>query len=82
MKERQVSETEYTGIWRAKGIVDEAKTLDEMIEKLEEEAALLKRYRENGVKLTAPVEDDYAFLSTTNVAFAVEEGFDEEHYED
>lgn len=73
---------EYTTVWRAKGIADEAKTLDEMIERMEEELATLRRYRENGVKLSAPVEDDYAFLATTNVAFAVEEGFDEEEFEE
>lgn len=73
---------EYTGAWRAKGIADEAQSIDEMIKKLEEEVALLKRYRDNGVTLSAPVEDDFAFLTTTNVAFAVKEGFDLEEFED
>ena len=73
---------EYTAVWSGKGIADGTKSLDEMIEKLEEEAALLRKYRDNGVKLTAPVEYDSASLSTTNAAFAVEEGFDEEHFED
>ena len=72
--------TEY--ILRGKGLYDECETIDQMIGRHEMAMQDLRQLKEWGYRLTAPVEDDYAFLSTTNVAFAVEEGFDEEHFED
>ncbi len=82
MDEERLKEMDrYTAVWSAKGLADEARTLDEIIEKLLEEAETLKRWRKNGVKLSAPVEYDSAFLETTNVALAAEEGFDLEEFE-
>jgi len=49
-------------IIRAKEILDGAKTIDEMIEKVNAFAACLEVLKSAGYKLQDPVENDYAYL--------------------
>ncbi len=65
----------YEGVWRAKGIAEEAATMDELIQRLEEEAEQLREMKAAGVKLSRPVEDDYAFLTTEDAKVAKRYGF-------
>ena len=58
--------------WRAKWLADGAKTIEEMAEALESEAARLRELAAAGVELADEVEDDYASLTTTDADVAVE----------
>lgn len=47
---------------RAKWTIDDAKTIDEAIDKLNDFIAYLKSLKEEGWELRDPISDDYGFL--------------------
>lgn len=47
---------------RAKWTIDDAKTIDEAIEKLNDFIAYLRSLKEEGWELRDPISDDYGFL--------------------
>jgi hypothetical protein len=47
---------------RAKWSMDNAKTIDEAIEKLQEYIEYLRSLKSDGWELNDPIEDDYGFL--------------------
>ena len=47
---------------RAKWTIDDAKTIDEAVEKLNEFITYLKSLKEEGWELREPISDDYGFL--------------------
>ena len=58
-----VTETEEEHVCiRAKCTIDDAKTIDEAVEKLNEFIAYLKTLKEEGWELREPISDDYGFL--------------------
>ncbi len=62
--------------WRAKWLADGAKTIEQMAEALEAEAAHLRELAAAGVELADVVEDDYAFLTTTDPEVAAKYEFE------
>jgi hypothetical protein len=72
----------YSTIWRAKGLTDDAETLDDMIAALEAAIAELRTLRDAGVRLASSVEDDYAYLMTTDPGVAERYGFEEDVEDD
>lgn len=85
----------YQTIWRCKGLADDAMSLAEMIDSLESAIASLKAMEQAGVRLrlgsesvsindSVPVgvQDDYAFLETTDPAVAERFGFVLDEFED
>jgi hypothetical protein len=76
---KQVFET----TWRAEWLADDAQTIEEMAEALEAEAAHLRELAAAGVELADVVQDDYAFLTTTDPEVAAKYEFEPvEHEED
>ncbi len=65
----------YTGTWRAKGLADGAESIDQLIQGVEDELFQLRAMRIDGVGLAAPVEDDYATLTTDDPKVAERYGF-------
>jgi hypothetical protein len=72
----------YSTIWRGKGLTDDAETIDDMIAALEATIATLRAMRDAGVRLAGCVEDDYAYLITTDPAVAERYGFEEDVEDD
>jgi hypothetical protein len=68
--------------WRAKWLTDGAATIEQMAEALEAEAAHLRELAAAGVQLADVVEDDYAFLTTTNPDVAAKYEFEAIEEED
>jgi hypothetical protein len=62
--------------WRAKWLADGAKTMEQMAEALEAEATHLRELAAAGVELADVVEDDYAFLTTTDPEIAAKYRFE------
>jgi hypothetical protein len=62
--------------WRAKWLADGAKTVEQMAEALEAEAAHLRELATVGIELADVVEDDYAFLTTTDPEVAAKYEFE------
>ena len=60
----------FSTFWRAKGLTDDAETIDEMIADLEAAIVTLRELRDAAVHLAGPVEDDYAHFVTTNPSVA------------
>jgi hypothetical protein len=69
---RQVFET----TWRAKWLADGATTVEQMAGALEDEAARLRSLAAAGVELVDVIEDDYAFLTTTDPEIAAKYKFE------
>jgi hypothetical protein len=67
--------------WRAKWLADGAKTVEQMAEVLEAEATHLRELAAAGIELADVVEDDYAFLTTTDPAVAATYGFEPQEEE-
>jgi hypothetical protein len=65
----------YETIWRAKGTVDGATTVGEMVEKLVEAGQYLLELEAAGVTVDHEVTDDYAYLVTDDAAVAERFGF-------
>ncbi len=61
--------------WRAKWLADGAKTIEQMAKALEAEAAHLRELAAAGVELMDVVDDDYAFLTTTDSEVAAKYEF-------
>jgi hypothetical protein len=61
---------------RAKWLADGAKTIEQMAEALEAEATHLRELAAAGVELADVVEDDYAFLTTTDPEIAAKYKFE------
>ena len=72
----------YSTIWRAKGLTDDAETIDDMIAALEAAIVTLRALRDAGARLASAVEDDYAFLITTDPGVAEQFGFEEDVEDD
>jgi hypothetical protein len=68
--------------WHAKWLADGAKTIEQMAEALEAEAAHLRQLAAAGVELADVVEDDYAFLTTTDPAVAAKYEFEPQEEEE
>ena len=68
--------------WRAKWLADGAKTIEQMAEALEAEAAHLRELAAAGVELADVVEDDYAFLTTTDPEVAAKYEFEQVEQEE
>jgi hypothetical protein len=68
--------------WRAKWLADGAKTIEQMAEALEVEAAHLRELAAAGVELADVVEDDYAFLTTTDPEVATKYEFEQVEQEE
>ena len=75
--EEEAMEREYETIWRAKGIADGAQTVDHIIGALLEAVEGLRAMQEDGIELSGEVQDDYAFLRTTDPAIAEKHGLQE-----
>ena len=65
----------YELLWRAKWTADGATDVDGMIRLMEGETTRLRAMRDAGVKLAAPVEDDYATLLVDDPNVADRFGF-------
>lgn len=50
---------------RAKWSIDHSKTLDEVLQKLDEFKAYVKSLKDDGYELEGEITDDYGFLSKT-----------------
>jgi hypothetical protein len=72
----------FSTIWRAKGLTDDADTIDGMIAALEGAIAELRALRDAGMHLAGAVEDDYAFLITTDPGVAEQYGLEEDLEDD
>ena len=71
--------SKYITIVRGKGVYDDCKSIDAMIEALHYNIRMLEGYKRNGVKLdTEQVCDDYAFVSVEDKAVADRFGFNED----
>jgi hypothetical protein len=68
--------------WRAKWLADGAKTVEQMAEALEAEAAHLRELATVGIELADVVEDDYAFLTTTDPEVAAKYGCEPQEEEE
>jgi len=68
----------FTMLWRCKGLVDGANSIEEMVAALKAAAEELLQMKEAGVVLAQPVDGDYAFLATNNQEVADQFGFEEE----
>ena len=62
--------------WRAKWLADGVKSVEGMAQALEAEAAHLRTLAAEGVELKEEVEDDYAFLRTTDPRVAARYDFE------
>jgi hypothetical protein len=65
----------YEAVWRAKGTVDGATTVGEMVKKLVEAGQYLLDLEAAGVTVDHEVDDDYAYLVTDDPAVAEQFGF-------
>ena len=73
MKKQQ----EYEMIWRNKWLTADAKTIDDMIQSLENAVAELKELKANNVTLDPDgMQDDYACFKTTDKKVAKKFGFE------
>jgi hypothetical protein len=63
---------------RAKWMFDDCETIDQMIERLDQQKEYLGRLKAKGIEPRSPVKDDYAFFETEDPAIAEEFGFQEE----
>lgn len=68
----------YVDTFRCKGLVDGAENLVDMAIRLEYAAKELREMAKAGIELEVPVEDDYAFIMTTDLATARKYGLTEE----
>lgn len=59
------SDESTTQVLRGKWMFDGAKTLEEVITRLEEQIDTIKELKKDGWELIGPVEDDYGFLKQT-----------------
>src|SRR5262249_43974178 len=66
MNPMQETPRTFETTWRAKWLADGAKTIEQMAEGLEKEAAHLRELAAAGVELADEVNDDYASLTTTD----------------
>src|SRR5438270_145771 len=75
--------TEYERLWRNKWLTSEARTIDDMIDRLQEAAGELRQMRAAGVVLREDdgVGVDYATLVTRDFAVAQQFGFEAEEAE-
>lgn len=67
----------YKTIFRCKWLGDESKTLEEIAERLEAAAHDLRTMHADGIVLEDQMQDDYAFLMTTNKEVAEKHGLQE-----
>jgi acyl-CoA reductase-like NAD-dependent aldehyde dehydrogenase len=72
----QEAQRVFETTWRAKWLADGAKTIEQMAEALEAEAAHLRELAAAGIELADVVEDDYAFLTTTDPEVAAKYEFE------
>ena len=83
LDEEQAMVRTYSTIWRGKGLADDAETIDEVIAALEAAIADLRAMRDAGIQLAGPIQDDYAYLVTTDPDVAEAYGLQEdEDFED
>lgn len=78
----QTKQPMFETTWRAKWLADGAKTIEEMAETLESEAARLRELAAAGVELADDVEDDYASLTTVDPEVAAKYEFEPVEEED
>lgn len=69
MAETEVVTYETAKEWtiRGKGIMEEAKTLEEAADMIQEFAEFVRQMSKDGWKLDGPVEDDYGFCSRKKI---------------
>jgi hypothetical protein len=70
----------YEYVWRNKWLTGEAKSIGDMIDRLEKAVAELQAMRDAGIILAAPddgTSDDYARLVTSDKAIADKFGLEE-----
>ena len=74
----------YELLWRNKWLTADAKTIDQMADKLQEASNLLKLMSSKGITLDdqGSHADDYAVLTTSEPALAKEFDFDEVELDD
>ena len=64
--EEVTEEEDETEIIRAKWVMDDARTLDEAIEKLQQFVEHILALKAEGYELVGPIQDDYGFIRKTS----------------
>jgi hypothetical protein len=76
----------YTTFWRNKWITAKAGNIDDFIKAYEDIAGMMRRWKDKGIILDPDiiggVSDDYAQFCTYDEGVALQEGFEEEEFEE